>query len=285
MVEEMSGMTRVKSSLELLSHTASLKSEIDALEEMSDRMGRVSPAASTGGGGGDYHCGATNHHHVSPTLQDRIFVSPKDTANAIAYGMAVDSGYSIEGYEASASTTELSPIPSQPADTLSEYLSRGNQQQGGGAAGPANLPASISASVSSSFLLKFSPSSKALEGLGGSSYFLPGSSCHGSRDDAESNFGGVGLRGGGGSSPATLLGSAGTTDLMFARDSSAKGTQQLLLENENADLRKLVASKDNKIAALEAQVEALEKQVADLRQLPTGKISQIPIEYVCFERC
>jgi hypothetical protein len=54
----------------------------------------------------------------------------------------------------------------------------------------------------------------------------------------------------------------------------------LQLERENARLRRLAAARDGEIAALEARVAALGKQVAELRQLPTGKISQIPIEYV-----
>jgi hypothetical protein len=303
--ERTSGMTRVKSSLELLSHTASLKSEIDALvEEVDGRgdhgpspgglmlLGRVSPAASTGDG-------AANHHHVSPLVQDRIFVSPRGGAAipGALVGAALDSGYSIEGYEAG--PKELSPVPSQPAGSLSEYLARGRGNSvgsnsvgpaaglpGGGAAAAASLPASISACASTSFLLKFSPSSKALDGLGGGSEFLPpgGGGYRDrhhhtvvllSRDEAEPP--GV-LGGGAARGPSLSLSTAPATLLPGSPGSAADLVLQL--ERENARLRRLVADKDGEVAALGARVAALGKQVAELRQLPTGKISQIPIEYV-----
>ena len=45
-----------------------------------------------------------------------------------------------------------------------------------------------------------------------------------------------------------------------------------------AALEAALAQKDQRIAELEAQVARLEGLVEDLRQLPTGKISQIPVE-------
>jgi hypothetical protein len=293
MVEEMHGMTRVKSSLELLSHTATLKSEIEAKEEMERRLegaGRVSPASPVTGG--DHHRGVVAAACVSSpsprSTQDRaLVVSPKDTNRN--YGSAnTDPGYSIEGYACGddmmkyeeTNPADLSPIPSQPAENLSEYLSQG---RGGGGAptSAALLPKSISASASTSFLLKFNPLNKATGALSrreaGTTFFLPG------HQDFEGGTLG-GSRGGGGlglgldlsrAYPSASFGSS--CDLSSIPRESSNVVQ---LEIENAELRKLLIAKDDKIASLEESVASLEKQIADLRQLPTGKISQIPVEYV-----
>jgi hypothetical protein len=288
MVEEMHGMTRVKSSLELLSHTATLKSEIEAKEEMERRLegaGRVSPASPVTGG--DHRGVAACVSSPSPqATQDRaLVVSPKDT-NRNFGSSNTDPGYSIEGYACGDDTmkyeetnpTDLSPIPSQPAENLSEYLSRG--RGGGGAPTSAMLlPKSISASASTSFLLKFNPPNKATgalsRGEAGSTFFLPG------HQDFEGGTLG-GSRGGVGlgldlsrAYPSASFGSS--CDLSSIPRQSSNVVQ---LEIENVELRKLLIAKDDKIASLEESVASLEKQIADLRQLPTGKISQIPVEYV-----
>ena len=50
------------------------------------------------------------------------------------------------------------------------------------------------------------------------------------------------------------------------------------LLQENLRLKQEVAQKDEAIASLQAKANGLEKQIVELRQLPTGKISHIPIE-------
>jgi hypothetical protein len=62
--------------------------------------------------------------------------------------------------------------------------------------------------------------------------------------------------------------------------SPSEGTSYLALADENSKLRQQVHQKDTSVAALEAKVRHLEKQIEELRELPTGKISHIPIEYV-----
>jgi hypothetical protein len=62
--------------------------------------------------------------------------------------------------------------------------------------------------------------------------------------------------------------------------SSSEGASYRDLADENAKLRHQVHQKDASVAALEAKVRHLEKQIGELRELPTGKISHIPIEYV-----
>lgn len=49
---------------------------------------------------------------------------------------------------------------------------------------------------------------------------------------------------------------------------------------ENFLLRQQLAARDATIDALQKQVEDLQQDIRELRQLPTGKISQIPLEYV-----
>lgn len=251
MVEELSGLTRVTSSLELLSHTATLKSEIEAKEEqerLQEAAGRVSPASTTSEHGGLRATSALGS----------IFVSPRDTAVfGRGGGVAIDSGYSIEGYASTDDARdddaeELSPIPSQPAENLSAYLARG-----GGTA----LPLALGAHDSGHFLLKFhgSSGSRAVtETLG----------------RRESGF----LHHGDGLLCASF---SSASDLQVPLPPNHHGR----LERENSDLRQLVEAKDRTIASLEASLASLEKQVADLRQLPTGKISQIPLEYVSRGSC
>jgi hypothetical protein len=51
---------------------------------------------------------------------------------------------------------------------------------------------------------------------------------------------------------------------------------------ENFLLRQQLAARDATIANLQNQLETLQREVRQLRRLPTGKISQIPLEYVTF---
>jgi hypothetical protein len=62
--------------------------------------------------------------------------------------------------------------------------------------------------------------------------------------------------------------------------SSSEGTSYQMLADENAKLRHQVDQKDVSVAYLEAKVRHLERQIGELRDLPTGKISHIPTEYV-----
>jgi hypothetical protein len=71
-----------------------------------------------------------------------------------------------------------------------------------------------------------------------------------------------------------------THDGYATTSSSSEGTSYQALADENATLRHQVHQKDAAVAALEAKVQHLERQVGELRELPTGKISHIPIEYV-----
>ena len=50
------------------------------------------------------------------------------------------------------------------------------------------------------------------------------------------------------------------------------------LLQENRRLQKEMKKKDEAIASLQTKADSLEKQICELRQLPTGKISHIPIE-------
>ena len=283
-------MTRVKSSLELLSHTATLKSAIEAKEEMERRLegaGRVSPATSVTGGDHGRVPAASSPSPQTTQQGFALVVSPKDT-NRNSGAAAAEPGYSIEGYAygddmtkyEETNSVDLSPIPSQPAENLSEYLSRG---RGGGAASSATattattiFPKSISTSASTSFLLKFNPPNKATEALSrreaGNTFFLPG------HQDFEGGTLGGSFGGSGGLSRACPSASFGSSSDLASIPREPSNMVQL--EVENAELRKVLIAKDDKIAALEESVASLEKQIADLRQLPTGKISQIPIEYV-----
>jgi hypothetical protein len=49
---------------------------------------------------------------------------------------------------------------------------------------------------------------------------------------------------------------------------------------DHYSLRQELLAKNNRIHELELQVADLQSQVHNLKQLPTGKISQIPVEYV-----
>lgn len=66
----------------------------------------------------------------------------------------------------------------------------------------------------------------------------------------------------------------------YATASSSSQVSYQALADENAKLRHQVHQKDASVVALEAKVRHLERQIGELRELPTGKISHIPIEYV-----
>jgi len=59
-------------------------------------------------------------------------------------------------------------------------------------------------------------------------------------------------------------------------------TEGDVANHENFLLRQQLAAKDAFINSLQRQVETLQREIGELRQLPTGKISQIPVEYVLF---
>jgi hypothetical protein len=47
---------------------------------------------------------------------------------------------------------------------------------------------------------------------------------------------------------------------------------------ENIRLKEQLQQKEDTIETLKSKADSLEKQIGELRQLPTGKISHIPIE-------
>jgi chromosome segregation ATPase len=59
-------------------------------------------------------------------------------------------------------------------------------------------------------------------------------------------------------------------------DSSTPSYESLARENGN--MREQLKEKDMVVSSLQQRVNYLEKQINELRQLPTGKISHIPIE-------
>ena len=62
----------------------------------------------------------------------------------------------------------------------------------------------------------------------------------------------------------------GTTNIEFSDETV----------RENFLLRQQLAARDVTIANLQSQLDSLQREVRQLRRLPTGKISQIPLEYV-----
>lgn len=69
---------------------------------------------------------------------------------------------------------------------------------------------------------------------------------------------------------AAAAGGGGTSSIEFSDEAV----------RENFLLRQQLAARDATIDSLQHQVENLEQEIRQLRQLPTGKISQIPLEYV-----
>jgi Csm1 N-terminal domain len=71
-----------------------------------------------------------------------------------------------------------------------------------------------------------------------------------------------------------------------SRSTSQSPTRDVEFANEivreNFLLRQQLSVRDSTIDALQAQVDSLQQEIRQLRQLPTGKISQIPLEYVQF---
>ena len=78
-----------------------------------------------------------------------------------------------------------------------------------------------------------------------------------------------------------------STKITRTADSSRNAQESALvrleaekLRAENQRLLKQLEEKDDKIRFLQGKVDTLSKHVDEFRQLPTGKISQIPIPYV-----
>jgi hypothetical protein len=60
-------------------------------------------------------------------------------------------------------------------------------------------------------------------------------------------------------------------------DYSSTPSYEKSLTRENANMREQLKEKDMVVSFLQQRVNYLEKQINELRQLPTGKISHIPI--------
>jgi hypothetical protein len=61
-------------------------------------------------------------------------------------------------------------------------------------------------------------------------------------------------------------------------DDSSTRSYEKSLARENANMREQLKEKDMVVSSLQQRVNYLEKHINELRQLPTGKISHIPIE-------
>lgn len=84
-----------------------------------------------------------------------------------------------------------------------------------------------------------------------------------------------------GSEPALCLGNTTTIPEHIyptGSFSSCGGLFQPTEHHETSWLRQQLAAKDTTIVALQTQVQNLTQEIRQLRQLPTGKISQIPLE-------
>jgi len=86
--------------------------------------------------------------------------------------------------------------------------------------------------------------------------------------------------------PVTVTASPSMDSLGDHHGSAAQTQQQALsyqvLLQENLRLKQESAEKDELVKQLRQKVDGLEQQIVELKQLPTGKISHIPIEYVCY---
>ena len=67
-------------------------------------------------------------------------------------------------------------------------------------------------------------------------------------------------------------------DDFSSTSSSAVVLKNTYLQQQNQELRDELEHKDREIGSLREEIEQLKSRVEELRQLPTGKISQIPIE-------
>jgi len=282
-------ITRVRSNLELLSATASA---LKQFESGGSDTAASSPPPSFGGGG-----------VVAPS-SSIARVSP-------AIASSSSSGYSIEGYNCPSSpedgsvhnniiigsnstTTPKSPPMFAPVPMLDRRLSSSSTFD----ASPRNESRSTSmvslASPSSSSSLGSKVPSLPSFWLGG----RPSTAAFAPRSEGN-NSGSLSL-----STPTTAANSAaeGATkffdnsdnnnnnnqasealelsgyDTDALRQGTTNGDLVQLLQQENAQLREQLGDKDTAIADLQSKVSQLEGKIRDLRQLPTGKISQIPIE-------
>lgn len=87
----------------------------------------------------------------------------------------------------------------------------------------------------------------------------------------------------GSAGPPVTVTASPSMDYNTSRDASpTQGEQRAAsyeaLLQENLRLKQMASRKDETIASLQAKADGLEKQIVELRQLPTGKISHIPIE-------
>lgn len=69
-----------------------------------------------------------------------------------------------------------------------------------------------------------------------------------------------------------------STGIPVGSASSNKLSELDALREENEALKAKLKEKERKITALTQERDDLQSRVDELRQLPTGKISQIPIE-------
>lgn len=235
MTEENMGISRVQSSLELLSYTASLKNEIDKVQG-DFPPARVSPAGRN----------ILVHHMDAGGM-----ASNAASSTAIAHGPS----YSIEGYplstlEKSASYEEASSIGSPVP-----YFGHDNNRSAFEARRPTLAIKQPESSLSLSSLASG-------HHFGSANGFMRREETFASLQDLTSRI-----------SPST---DSLVVDAVSRATGSTKAYAQL--EAENAELRQLLADKEEVIASLQDTVDSLQHKVADLRQLPTGKISQIPIE-------
>lgn len=237
------GLTRVQSSLELLSYTASLKNEIETAEEEDYHPARVSPAA-----------------YSLPSPQNGRMTSENHSTHQ---------DFSIEGYPSTdqlSTQSDLSPIPSILArDTkrsafearVMPLASTTSSNPGSAPSLPSLLFRRAEYPSSSSLLVRHMSNEN-----------------QSSQEPSASPFAWA-------RQPDIFAAGSSSSLLTGSFSSESKEPPAAFdLTRENTELRKQLAVKDQVIEDLQKKVAALEKHVQDLRQLPTGKISQIPAEYV-----
>lgn len=264
------GLSRKQSSLELLCHTAVLKDEIDEKERT-----ETSPFS-------------------------RNLVSPQDSAARLADAQA----FSIEGYPSTESedSDELPPglSPVQPFggsnDKRSAFEARGYRivplpsllsshdscQSLGRLIGSSSSSSYLTGLMESTGNIKdFSPKTNTSERIFGKNTKVPNKD--NGQAQASNSFKLLPKDSQSISDFSLLLLNSGvrrsdsSSDMLLSPPRSRSSSIDDL-ERENAELRKLMKVKNETIVTLTSKIDELEKHVQDLRQLPTGKISQIPLE-------
>lgn len=104
------------------------------------------------------------------------------------------------------------------------------------------------------------------------------SSCGGSFHQATTDTTATTIAAGSTSTITTEPSSSTSASAVSLTSSSSDSNHQHHSQSENAWLRRELAAKDSTIATLQIQVQNLTQEIRQLRQLPTGKISQIPLE-------